>query len=147
MKALDLAGWVVNYCISKNNPISNLQLQKILYFIQLQSFKEESKALIDPCEFEAWLFGPVIREVYYAYCVNGGLPITTLAKDFMIPKNLLLPPFVKKIVDKAITLEPWDLVKISHRDNGAWAQTYIEGQKLPIKDYLIRTDADTFELI
>ena len=35
MKAKELAKHIIDYCISINNPISNLQLQKILYFVDM----------------------------------------------------------------------------------------------------------------
>ncbi len=33
-KAMDIAQYVVNYSIEKDNPVSNLKLQKLLYYIQ-----------------------------------------------------------------------------------------------------------------
>ena len=32
--ALNIAKYVVTFCFKRGNPISNLQLQKILYYIQ-----------------------------------------------------------------------------------------------------------------
>lgn len=34
---LDLAAYIVKHCLEKGKPVSNLQLQKILYFVQLES--------------------------------------------------------------------------------------------------------------
>ena len=39
-KALDLANYIVDKCIKDDAPITNLQLQRILYFIQ-KDFPQE----------------------------------------------------------------------------------------------------------
>lgn len=65
MKALELAAYVVNKCV--NDPslsITNLQLQKIMYFLQIRSLKgNPCKPIVDDETFEAWKFGPVLTRV------------------------------------------------------------------------------------
>ena len=60
-------------------PISNLQLQKILYYLQVYFIQHEGIPLFED-EIEAWQFGPVIPEVYYEYCGFGGFEIQLLMK-------------------------------------------------------------------
>ena len=69
MKALDLAAYIVNLCIEKGNPVSNLQLQKIMYFTHLYYLRNYKSKLITDLPFEAWKFGPVIEQVYYKYSI------------------------------------------------------------------------------
>ena len=40
--ALDLAKYILQKCIDDSRPISNLQLQKILYYVQGEFLKEDS---------------------------------------------------------------------------------------------------------
>ena len=56
MNALPLAGYIVQYCIDRKTPVTNLQLQKILYFVQLQSLKETDfkEPIMEDPQFEAW---------------------------------------------------------------------------------------------
>lgn len=72
---------VANYVIQRYNetkenkdyrPLTNLKLQKILYFIQgwTVSGVGAGDALIDDT-FEKWKFGPVIREVYREFKSEG----------------------------------------------------------------------------
>ena len=42
--ALDLSRYIVSKCISDGHPITNLQLQKILYFIQRDYLEHGKKA-------------------------------------------------------------------------------------------------------
>ena len=55
-KAMDLANYIVGKCIKDNVPITNLQLQRILYFVQKDFLKRGSPAFSD--YIEAWEFGP-----------------------------------------------------------------------------------------
>ena len=68
-KAIDVAKYIVNKCIDDGYPISNLQLQKILYFIQRYYLQKDDQLFDD--DFEAWQFGPVIPAVYYKFCGQG----------------------------------------------------------------------------
>jgi uncharacterized phage-associated protein len=67
------AGYIVEKCIRDGQLISNLQLQKILYYAQ-RVFLQAGSRLFDD-DFEAWPFGPVVPSVYYKYCAYGTMPI------------------------------------------------------------------------
>lgn len=147
MNPLSLARIVIEHCIEVDNPISNLQLQKILYFLQLKSIRVDGfeKRLIMRQVFEAWRFGPVISSVYNAYCRNGGLKIT-------VPKSspeedIIIPYYVNDFIDNALKVKPFKLVALSHNNKGAWKQTYVEGKKYIISDQLICDEAKIIEEI
>lgn len=62
----DVARYIINYCHDRKYIISNLKLQKILYFVQAKFLTETTY----PCfseEIEAWNFGPVVPQVYSEY--------------------------------------------------------------------------------
>ena len=64
--AVDIARYVIERCSRQNKTISNLKLQKILYFIQAEFLIAKHQ----PCfaeKIQAWDFGPVVPEVYYTY--------------------------------------------------------------------------------
>lgn len=65
-KALIIARYVIRYCRDRGYYVSNLKLQKILYFIQAEFLT--TKGI--PCfsdRIEAWDFGPVVPAVYHEY--------------------------------------------------------------------------------
>ena len=99
MKALPLAGYIVQHCIDRNTPVTNLQLQKILYFVQLQSLKETDfkEPIMEDPQFEAWMFGPVIREVYLTYCLSGAYPIILQPKNAIV-EDSGIPNYVNKVI-------------------------------------------------
>lgn len=117
------ARYIIGKCSSENNPISNLQLQKLLYFVQKAFLKAGKEAFDD--DFEAWRFGPVIPEVYYSYSGYGSRPIFSIRSNAEI--SLEDKQIIDSIVEKNINLPPWELAKSIHRINGAWDKTFNHG--------------------
>ena len=67
---LDIAKYIIHYCKKHGYFISNLKLQKILYYVQAQFLVELGR----PCfyeDIEAWDFGPVVPEAYHEYKYFG----------------------------------------------------------------------------
>lgn len=64
--AMEIAEYAVSRRYRHDTPISNLQLQKILYFLQVIHASETGELLFAD-QFEAWPYGPVIRDVYVKF--------------------------------------------------------------------------------
>ena len=109
--AVDLAKYIVTKCTKEDCPISNLQLQKILYYIQREFLKNDIPAFSN--RIEAWQFGPGVPEVY-TYTVSFDM-------DKQDRKT------IDKIVEDKRDLYPWDLVRDTHQKNGAWYKIYDNG--------------------
>ena len=124
-KALDLAKYIVQKCIDDDCPISHLQLQKILYFIQEAFLRNGHPAFPDP--IEAWQFGSVVPIVYNKYRIYGGKTIVWIPDTF---KDVSWEDMelINGIVHEKRKLDPWEMVQETHRDGGAWAETYDEGK-------------------
>ena len=82
--ALDVAQYII-YLASQNivdevkgekvyEGITNLKLQKLLYFVQVYFLVKQNKPLFSQ-EFKAWQYGPVVEEVYQEYKRYGRRPI------------------------------------------------------------------------
>ncbi len=120
--ALNIAKYIIDKCTRERYPVSNLQLQKILYYIQREFLQLGTKAFSE--EIEAWQFGPVVPAVYRQYCGFGALSIrmryhVELDEDFM---NIIDP-----IVEKKRLLNPWDMVSDTHSLGKAWDLIYRGG--------------------
>ena len=126
MKALDLAQYIVNKCIQDNHPISNLQLQKIMFFIQ-KEFLQNNFGIAFEDRIEAWQFGPVVPITYSKYCCFGGMPITIYEESPFIPEHKNL---VDNIIIEKRKLRPWDMVEMTHKPGGAWDNVYKHGDGL-----------------
>lgn len=122
--ALNLSKYIVAKCIDDGHPISNLQLQKILYYIQKNFLIRNDIAFSD--DIQAWQFGPVVPNVYYFYCGYGAMPITTVCDRYKIEDKD--EEVINAIIEGKRKLDPWIMVAETHKENGAWDQIYKNGQ-------------------
>lgn len=126
MKAMDVAAHVVNRCIDLDMPVSNLKLQKMLYFLEINFLINFDKNLIDE-DFEAWQYGPVLKEVYDKYSFFAASSIKVRQK----PQNNLPNEYKNSIInniDHLAKIDAWSLVEYSHKPDTPWAKTYCDGK-------------------
>jgi len=74
----EIANFILDFCDKKNVRVSNLALQKILYFCHVWSLVKLDRPLIRH-QFEAWQFGPVLQYVYREFKDFEKQPITSRA--------------------------------------------------------------------
>lgn len=112
-EAVELANEVVSLANENNMYISNLQLQKIMYYIQGEYMKKFGiKAFGD--DIECWPYGPVIKKVWKIFNLFGRKPIcdcVSMLKLEKIEKELII-----KILKEKLTLNVWDLVDQTHNE-------------------------------
>lgn len=121
--AVELSKYIINKCTRDNKPISNLQLQKILYFIQREYLQKKGAVAFDD-PIEAWQFGPVVPNAYYRFCGYGGIPISN---EYTIDASQFDSVSIDPIVCEKRSLDPWDLVKETHKVGSAWDCVYANG--------------------
>ena len=130
--AIDLSKYMVSKCVREDHPISNMQLQKILYYVQKDFLRNGEEAF--PDDIEAWQFGPVVPNVYYYFCGFGAMPISSIYGGAEIEEGDRA--VIDKIVEAKRKLNPWVLVGETHKPGGAWDQIYRHGtgnhQVIPI---------------
>jgi uncharacterized phage-associated protein len=78
--ALDVAKYLLILGNAEEQPefISNLRLQKLLYYVQGWSLVSRGREMFSE-DFEAWTHGPVVRSVYREYADHkfGAIPTPT----------------------------------------------------------------------
>lgn len=82
--ALEVAKYTINKCIELGRPISNLQLQKILYYIQGEYMKKNQGEVLFNESIEAWQYGPVVPDVYYEYNIYSASRIIDKQEEIEI---------------------------------------------------------------
>ena len=119
---------VSNYLLSLSAPeagdgISNLKLQKLLYYCQGLNLALYDTPLFDAV-IEAWEHGPVVPVIYHKYKKHGWNHIP-------IPNNVSLKKIcsndeVKEVVDEAYNFygqfSAWKLRNMTHREP-PWCDT------------------------
>lgn len=114
----------------QKRPISNLALQKLLYFAHGAFLVGTRGAPLVTGYFEAWQHGPVHPAAYLAFKVAGKKSITFRAtrRDLVARVNLPIEnptdprvvDYVCRIVSGYGGMSPSQLVNISHAKNGPW---------------------------
>ena len=124
----DLSKYIISKCIEDKSPISSLQLQRILYYIQLSFLKSNQLAFSN--NFEAWGFGPCIPCIYYEYFKNGMCPITYRKRKmpFLIFDKEQDKTLIDSIVETKRELVPWTIACEILNDTSPWAKTYAKGK-------------------
>lgn len=140
---LDVCRFIINYCDEKDYSLSNLKLQKILYFIQAYFLCSDETQR--PCfseRIEAWDFGPVVPVAYHEFKRFGNTNIPKVVSfveydpsNFWNSKVLKFNEdvisaqdkvIIKKLVDKFVKYSTTSLVNITHRQT-PWKEAYIPG--------------------
>lgn len=111
-------------------PVTNLALQKLLYFAHGLHLNENNKKPLLSGYFEAWTYGPVHPTVYEAFKSARGEPIDFRAQRTNIltgEKTPIAPPnspVAKRLIQQVLVsfgrLSPGRLVDISHAKNSPW---------------------------
>ena len=100
-----IAKYILAKRTNEGNPISNLQLQKILYYCQGYFIKFFNQLLFEEpiCK---WTYGPVVPETYYIYNIYGSHKICESGKGFN--SSLSLPRkwenCLQHVVDRCVNL-------------------------------------------
>lgn len=123
-KVMDLAWFILRRCSNNGTPISNLHLQKILFFLQRDSLQNSGSPLFSE-SIEAWQYGPVIPTVYNNFSYYSAMPIIPTNSD-PNPQLGLSANLIKKI-DNLAEQNPWSLVERTHVQGGAWDRVFNDG--------------------
>ena len=113
------------YIISSGREITNLLLQKVLYYVKAISELFDGESIIlEPCE--AWKFGPVFPVVYEKYRNYGKQEIEiNLSKEYV---NNLLSEKEKEITDYVLSIfgiyNAWFLKDLTHAEE-PWIEARI----------------------
>lgn len=88
MEATKVAEYILWYLNEKYDiKISNLRLQKYLFLCQCNSLAVDEKTLFEE-DFDVWAHGPVVKSVYFKYCVNGSLNIFNVPDERPLLYNI-----------------------------------------------------------
>lgn len=87
-KAMDIADYIITKAKLDGQEVSNLELQKISYFLNvIYMLNNKGKALIDDEHFKKWDYGPVLTDVYHEYSRYGAEKIDAPLKHMVLIRN------------------------------------------------------------
>lgn len=138
----DVSHYIIVYSNKKDYGVSNLKLQKLLYFVQAFFLINDCPPCFDE-KIEAWDFGPVVPEIYREYKRYGGIDIPTI--DYYVKfdkKNIWNTEriyyediisdddkeMIQAVVDKFAHCSATFLVNLTHNQD-PWINAYVNGQR------------------
>jgi uncharacterized phage-associated protein len=118
-------------------PVSNVALQKLLYFAHGLHLVQRKQPLVSGF-FEAWTYGPVHPTVYHCFKSAGDRPITFRAEGIDVltgeSKQLVAPtaPEVLAVIAHVMssfgTMSAGQLITVSHAKGAPWDHV-VEGAR------------------
>ena len=127
--AVDIGRTTVQLSLDNKIWLTNLKLQKLLYFAWIKYFEKTGKTLFDD-EFEAWKYGPVVPSVYYDFWQYAGSTIV-FAKTPSSIVDSETKEFLLSMLMEYKDCDAYDLITASH-ETRAWKNSYIPGLKRKI---------------
>ena len=142
MKAIDVARsfLLVASSLEAADTISNLKMQKMLYYAQGWHFAHFNTPLFDD-EIEAWKHGPVVRQVYNEFKKYGRDAISFDELD-SFDKNTINSDeqeFITFVFKRLSRISAWELAELTHKES-PYKDNFVEGMnnnipKDEIKNY------------
>lgn len=136
---IDVCRHIINYSNEKEYGVSNLKLQKLLYFTQAYFLMTKKEACFYE-KIEAWDLGPVVPVAYreYKQFGSGNIPTITyiIEKDNENIWNSKVIPYydeiiseedkerIEAVVDKFSEYSASDLVRLTHIQK-PWIDAYV----------------------
>lgn len=124
-----IANLVIESAEQEGKKVTNLSLNKIIYFLHVAYLNEFNRPLVS-AKIEAWDNGPVFREVYHQFKRYGRNEITDLAKkvnpisgDYEVCREnipVTEMAFLERGAKVLVQVSPGKLVGMSHVTDGAW---------------------------
>lgn len=147
----DVSHYIIRYSNERDYGVSNLKLQKLLYFVQAFFLINDHL----PCfaeQIEAWDFGPVVPEIFEEYERYGGLDIPAITYHVRFAENLWDSEriyydnsvitdkdkeMIRAVVDEFASFSATELVKLTLLQD-PWINAYASACKMEIKPDAIK---------
>ncbi|MGK7893898.1 MAG: Panacea domain-containing protein [Xenococcus sp. (in: cyanobacteria)] len=110
LSCFDIAEYFIQLANDTGSFISNLKLQKLVYYAQAWHLALYDEPLFDE-DFEAWVHGPIIPQLYQEYKKFGWHPIEQEAKPDL-PSNI--KEFLDELALEYFAVDAYELEQMTH---------------------------------
>lgn len=146
-----IANFVLDLAERKGVGVSNLSINKIVYFLHANYLAQFGRPLVS-AKIEAWEYGPVFRELYREFKVFGDRPIegrayridpkTGVREQCNYELSVDDSIFLGRICEDYLAMSLKKLLDMSHVKGGPWDQVWnhstLARPAMEISDDLIR---------
>jgi uncharacterized phage-associated protein len=136
--SIQIANYFIKKSIDTNKPVTQMKLQKLIYFAHGWSLALRNEPLINE-SIEAWKYGPVVPSIYQLFKTYGNNPIVNLQKDYFgntpVVSDLDTIDILDLVWDLYSDLSSIQLSNVTHEIDSPWYYTLKEyldkGRELP----------------
>jgi uncharacterized phage-associated protein len=124
-----VANFVISVASDANAEVTNLSLNKIIYFLHADFLRSFGQPLVS-AKIEAWDHGPVFREIYHHFKSFGSGAIKRYATKIDPTTGAIVTPslrldeskveFLRRLTIQLLRIRPGTLVDMSHVEDGPW---------------------------
>lgn len=144
-KVLDIAKYIIKYSNQQEYRISNLKLQKLLYFVQAKFLLETGA----PCfkdKIEAWDIGPVVPNVYREFMCWAGMDMPA---DWKWDEDIIEPQAKERINSIVEHFRDYSAVSLTDltRRQSPWIDIYNRKHNAVISNESIKKFFDFFDTV
>lgn len=129
MKVLNLSEYVLRYAEDHGELVTNLKLQKTLYYLQGYSLKQFNETAFDE-DILNWQYGPVSPIAYFAYSNYGADPLESNPNRKIEKVDAKHTTLFDKVIDTCLKIPARVLVQKTH-DEDPW-KTTTQNQKITV---------------
>jgi uncharacterized phage-associated protein len=148
--AREVANFFLDRAAERRCPITQITLQKVLYFAHAWFLARQDVPLVDE-QFEAWPYGPVLRSIHEQFrsCGDEAIRIRATRLNFVSGQaeraersfDVSTAEALERIFDFYSRYDPFALVEMTHEEGGPWDRVYREGKTTARVGMLISNDA------
>lgn len=119
LSCFDIANYFIWLANETGSFVSNLKLQKLVYYAQAWHIALYDHPLFEE-DFQAWVHGPVIPSLYQKYKFFGWQPISEdVAPN--LPENVV--QFLDEVAEEYFACDAYELEQMTHaEDPWLWAR-------------------------
>lgn len=122
--AAKVAEYIIHEAQKREKPVTNIKLQKLLYFTQGVYLAKYNKLAFED-NIIAWKYGPVVKDIYYKYSLYEAEPIITVKKyDSKI--SLMLTNAIDIVLESFLDVNQTDLIEETIKRGSPWSYTDID---------------------
>lgn len=135
--ALRVAEYIIYEVQKRKKPVTNIKLQKLLYFTQGVYLAKYNKLAFKD-NIIAWRYGPVVKDIYYKYSLYGAEPII-ITEEFDSKISVILSEIINIVLEAFLNISQTDLIEETIKPGSPWSYTDIDDviSVDDIKDYFL----------
>ncbi len=115
--AQDVSSYIIKFSHDHGSSITNLKLQKLLYYAQGWHLAFYNRPLFHD-RIEAWVYGPVVPSVYHRYQKYSYKEINEDVEypQFESSDNDYLNDFLDEFLGEFIVLDAFEMERMTHKE-------------------------------